>query len=279
VADLTRNKQNTKAFAGPEFVPPAAVLKSGITVYQGGSLFRDPNDSSLVVTSPAGAPMLEARGVSTVKQTGDGTAYDLADVGLHERENSATSGEIIPATLPLGWPLYAKDNQTVSLHDGAGQYPKLGVFGGWSGNSKPQVWIGVDPYGLRELTITCEIGHADLTDADTTQEFTIYTLPGPAVVMGPPWIRSKTDFSGGGTGSATVALGIDSDPDALGDERDVFTGSAAAPAAMTAGVNGAAGYPLSAGGVIKLTAVADTTVAAFTAGAVVISLRLKPGSY
>ena len=76
-----------------------------------------------------------------------------------------------------------------------------------------------------------------------------------------------------------MAIGIDSDPDAIGDEQDIFTGATAAPAAMAAGVNGAAGYPLSAGGVVKATFVADTTVAAFTAGALVVSLRLKPGSY
>lgn len=278
MADLTSNIGPVKAERGIRFIQQDRVLKTAIAIYESGSLFFDPNDSNLVKTSPSGSPMYQPHGIALANQTGDGLRACLADVGCYQRENSS-GGNAVPATLLPGWPLYAPDNQSVSLTDGGGIYPKLGVFAGFSNEGKPLVFIGHDPYGLREVVVSVYKTHADLTDTDTTQDFTLWTLPGPCVVLGPPWIRSKTDFSGGGTGSATVAIGIDSDPDAIGDERDIFTGSAAVPAAMTAGVNGAAGYPLSAGGVIKATFVADTTVAAYTAGAVCISLRFKPGSY
>lgn len=280
MADLTENKGNVKADVGQECAVPDVILKSAVQAWQGGALFRDPNVAGApLVTSPSGNPMLDAYGVAACNQLGDGLRAGLLDIGLHERENSATSGETIPSYFPLGWPVYAKDNQTVSMTDGGGLYPRQGHFGGFSKAGKPLVWVGFCPYAREHITITVQKGHADLDAAAASQAFTLYTLPGPAVVVGPPWIRSLTAFSGGGTGSATVAIGVDSDPDAIGDERDIFTGAAAVPAAMTAGVNGAAGYPLAAGGAIKATFVADTTVAAFTAGAVVISLRLKPGSY
>ena len=279
MADLSDNRSRIPAALGQRLIVPDVALKSGVQMWENGALFRDPNVSGApLVTAPSGSPMLDAYGVATVNQLGDGLRAAVLDTGPHERENSS-AGNAIPSYLPLGWPVYAPDNQSVSLTDGGGLYPKLGHHGGFSKSGKPLVWIGFCPYAREHLTITVQKGHADLTDADTTQDFTLYTLPGPAVVVGPPWIRSLTAFSGGGTGSATVAIGVDSDPDAIGDERDIFTGAAAVPAAMTAGVNGAAGYPLTAGGAIKATFVADTTVAAFTAGAVVISLRLKLGSY
>lgn len=280
MSDLTENKGSTKADVGQECAVPDVILKSASQMWTGGALFRDPNVAGApLVVSPSGSPMLDAYGVATCNQLGDGLRAALLDIGLHERENSATSGETIPSYFPLGWPVYAKDNQTVSMTDGGGLYPRQGHFGGFSKSGKPLVWIAFCPYAREFLTITVQKGHADLDAAAVTQAFTLYTLPGPAVVMGPPWIRSLMAFSGGGTASATLAIGIDSDPDAIGDERDIFTGAAAAPAAMTAGVNGAAGYPLAAGSVIKATFVADTTVAAYSAGAVVASFRLKLGSY
>lgn len=283
MADMAASDSPQKHVEGGpagRIVFPGVVLKSAVQLYDGATVFLDPGDSMLAKSAGAsGNPMWLPEGVAADKILGNGTMRPHLTYGPHVRKNSATSGETVPATLPKGWPLYAKDNQTASLTDGGGLYPFLGWFGGMTGDSLPIVWIGFCPFAIHEIVITLQKGHADLTDADSTQDFTLYTLPGPAVVLGPPWVRSLTAFSGGGTGSATVAIGIDSDPDAIGDERDIFTGATAAPAAMAAGVNGAAGYPLSAGGVVKATFVADTTVAAFTAGALVVSLRLKPGSY
>lgn len=281
MADGTRNTSYVKANGGIQILQPAFTLKSAAQQWQGDTLFRDQNDSGLAKAATSGASMVqmyEPIGVATANLLGDGTAFAPMDAGLYERETSG-GGDAVPANLPLGWPLYAADNRTVALTDGSGSRPKLGVFGGMSGEGKPLVWIGCDPYGLRELVLSFAIGHADLTAAATTQDFTLYTLPGPAIVTALPWVRGLTAFSGGGTGSATLAIGADSDPDAIGDEIDVFTGAAAAPKIFTAGVNGAVGYPLAAGVVIKARVATDTTVAAFTAGAVHFSLRLKPGSY
>lgn len=280
MSDATRNIPNLRAAGGPaaDILFPEQTIKSGVQLYDGAAVFRDPGDSALLKTSPSGHPMYEAFGVSMASQLGDGTLRAIVSFGPHVFDN-ASAGNAIPATLPLGWPVYSKDNRTASLTDGGGLYPLKGWFGGMTGESTPRpiVWVGFCPFKLDRLVISHAVGHADLSDAAATMDFTLYTLPGPAVVVSPPMLRTLTAYSGGGTASGTVAIGLDSDPDAIGDEKSIFTGGAAGM--MTAGVNGAAGYALAAGGVIKAQYAADTTVGAFTAGASVVSLCLRPGSY
>lgn len=277
MADATRSIPNTRADAGMNLNHPQFILKSAVQVYQGAALFRDPADSMLVKTSPSGNPMYQALGVSTVDQLGDGSAYALADTGPQLFTN-ASAGDAVPATLPLGWPLYAKDNRTAALTNGAGLYPLLGYFGGLSTDSTPRVivWVGFCPFALHELLIPLVKAHGDLTAAATTQAFTIYTTPGPCRVICPPCNDTLTDFSGGGTASATVMWGAAADADAIGTAKDIFTG--ADPGVFTAGVLGYPGALLAAATAITATFTADTTVAAYTAGALVSHLRLRPGA-
>ena len=276
MADLTDNQSSVLADVHHHVLLPDVILKSAVQMYEKGALFRDPGSSYQLVTAPAGSPLLMAHGVASTNQLGDGLRAAVCQSGLFERENSAST-DAIPAYLPLGWPLYAPDNQAASLTNGGGTRPLLGHFGGFSKAGKPLVWIGFCPYPLTELMIPIAKGHADIADAAATQAFSLLTLPGPARVMHPPTVDSlATAFSGGGTGSGTLAIGADADPDALGDEKSIFTGGAAG--AMTAGVLGYPGALLIAGTVITATFVADTTVGAFTAGAVVATLRLRPGN-
>ncbi len=276
MANLTDNKGNTKAELGAKLITQDVVLKSGVQMWQGGALFRNPADSGLLVTDPATGVMLDAYGVAATNQLGDGLRAGVLGVGCYEFDNSATSGETIPAYFPLGWPVYAKDNQTVSMHNIGSTKPRLGYFGGFAKSGKPLVWVGFCPYPRDVFAVPFAYGHADLTDADTSQDFTLYTLPGPARVMCPPVIDSLTVFTGGGAGAVTLAIGADSDPDALGDEKSIFTGGAAG--AMTAGVLGYSGALLAAGTVIKAQFVTDATLLGLTAGAVAGALLLRPGS-
>lgn len=275
---LAADSSNLSAHAsGLELVREAYAGKTALTFYQGAAVARDPADSGLIKPMAAAQALYSVIGVNGAYLLGDGTKKVKASAGLFERENSAGSDEIV-ATLPLGWPLYAADDATAALTNGAGTRAFLGVFGGMSKNGKPLVWIGMDPIGLiaRGITIPVVYGHADLTDADTSQDFTLYTLPGPCRVKCPPAIDTLSAFSGGGTGSLTVAIGADSDPDAIGDEKSIFTGGAVG--AMTAGVLGYSGALLAGGTVIKAQFVTDTTLAALTAGSVVATLYLQPGS-
>lgn len=277
MADGTSNTSPVKGHNGLNFVLPEVVLDSAAQVYTGDTLYRDPADSGYAKSLAAGA-MFNPIGVCQAKQLGDGTAWVHNDAGIYERENSA-GDDAIPSTLPFGWPLYSADNRAAALTDGGGVRPFLGVFAGMSPGGKPLVCIGYDPYNLGEITIPVALGHADLTAAATTQDVTLYTTPGPCVVLGPGAVRSLTVWSGGTVSAATLAIGVDSDPDAILDEIDIFTGAAAAPKVGVAGVLGFAGAPLSTGAVIKarIAATGDNVVN-FSAGALVAGIRIKPGS-
>jgi hypothetical protein len=273
---LASDQGRITAVGGVYLPVPHYVVDSGATIFDGSSVGRDPDDSSNVKALAAAKPMYIPLGVNMAKVVGDGTkkAEDVK-AGCFEFENSAGGDEIL-ATLPLGWPVYAVDDNTVSLTWGSGTRAKKGVFGGMSKNDKPLVWVGMDPYGLREIIIPIVHGHADLTAAAATQAFTLYTTPGPVRVIGPPCVDTLTDFSGGGTASATISVGAAADADALGTAKDIFTG--ADPGVLTAGVLGYPGAALAASTAITVTYTADTTVAAYTAGALVGAIRLRPGS-
>lgn len=275
MSDLTQNMPAVKAEVGMRLIVPDVTLKSAVQMYERSALFRDPADSGLLKVSPAGNPMYDAYGVAMVNQLGDGLRAALLDVGVYERTNSS-GGDAIPAYLPLGWPVYAADNQTVALTNGGGTRPQLGWHGGFSKSGVPLVWIGYCPYARTELLVPIAKGEADLTAAAATQDFTIYTLPGPCRVICPPCFDSLTAFSGGGTASGTLSIGTGGGATVIAAAKSIFTGGAVG--VMTAGTLGYAGALLDAGTAIIARFTADTTVAAYTAGAVVATLRLRPGS-
>lgn len=275
---LARSKPFTEA-SGVLMVPQRLfVVKSAIQVYQGGTIAQDPSDSALVKPAAAAKPFYRPVGVAYAGLLGDGTATVYASTGLFERENSS-AGDAIAATLPLGWPLYSVDDQTVSLTDGAGTRAFCGVFGGFSANSKPLVWIGVDPYGLMSHVwkIPIVVGHALLTEADGAQTIDIGpALPGPCRLVGYS-IDSLTAFSGGTASAVTAAIGVGADVDAIMAATDVYTG-ATAPKAGTAGVLGYRYAPLALADQINVTFAANDDVLDLTAGAFVGSVYLQPGS-
>lgn len=277
---LSHDKQDRTAVGGLYVPADGYVVKDAITVYQGSMVGRDPDDSGYLKPLAASKPMYQPVGVASAKLVGDSIKKGLARAGLYEFENSG-GGDAIVSTLPLGWPLYAADDNTVALTWNGGLRAKAGVFGGWSRAGRPLVWVGMDPYGLTEIIIPLVKGHADLTAAATSESFDLWTTPGPCRVLDPGVIDSLTVFSGGAVSAATVAFGIDTGPDvdAIGNETDIFTGAAAAPKAMGAGVLGFSGAPVSAGVTITATfATTDDNVVNLSAGAIVACVRLRPGS-
>lgn len=278
MADIARNFPNSRAEGGQRIILPELVIDSAGQLYQGGVVFSDPADSMLGKSAaPSGNPMWIARGVSAVEQLGDGVQKGTLGYGPHVFDNAASTNAL-SATVPLGWPVYSQFNMTASLTNGGGLYPPLGWFGGMTGEATPRpiVWVGYCPFAIREIMIPIVHGHADLTAAATTQAFTLYTTPGPCRMMHPPCVDTLTDFSGGGTASATLSVGAAADADALGTAKDIFTG--ADPGVMTAGVLGYPGALIAAGVAITVTYTADTTVAAYAAGALAGAIRLRPGS-
>jgi hypothetical protein len=89
---------------------------------------------------------------------------------------------------------------------------------------------------LQKRTVT--IGHADLTEAtnNTAQAIAIgAALPANAVVLGHE-VHVTTVFSGGSASAVTVDIG-GTDPDAIVDGMDIFTGAATGALTGTAGVH------------------------------------------
>lgn len=117
-------------------------------------------------------------------------------------------------------------------------------------------------------TLTCTVGHADLTDADTTQVVTCGSaLPAGARLLGFSSILS-TAFSGGGTGTGTMDCGWSGSADLITDGRVVFTGGGATD--FGSGTNALPYAPQNIGSqTLQCTFVTDTTLAAYTAGSVV----------
>lgn len=119
---------------------------------------------------------------------------------------------------------------------------------------------------------TVTVGHADLTDADTTQDINIGTaLPANARIVGVD-MRAMTAFSGGGTGSQTVDIGTSGDVDALIDGADLFAAVVdGGPATMPQGIRPNKTF-VAGGAQLVARFICDTTQAAFTAGAVTIDV-------
>jgi hypothetical protein len=281
---LSSDRPNISAHAnGWEFVREQYPGDSGQTFYQGSAVGRDPADSGNVKALAAAKPYYRVIGVNGAYLVGNGTKKVKAAAGLCERENSSSGDEVL-STLPLGWPLYAVDDATVSLTDGSGTRTFLGVFGGMSRAGKPLVWIGCDPFGLAMSLIKWPVvfGFADVVTAGgaaLTADLNFGpVLPGPCRVMGFS-TDALTVFSGGSVATCTFSLGTSAGGTQIHTALDIFTGAAAAPKKGTAGSLGYNCAPLAAG--VQIQGRVTTTTAnvdALTAGAYVGSIILKPGS-
>lgn len=278
---LSRAKPNTLALEAFGLQLRGMVVDSGAQLYQGSAMGRDPSDSGNVKALAAGKPFYRAVGVSSIDILGDGVAHAIGSVGLFERENSS-SGDAVPSTLPLGWPLYSADDDTVALTDGSGTRAKLGVFGGWSNNGKPLVWVGCDPYAIGQIKLPIVFGYADVATAGgaaLTADLSFGpTLPGPCRVMGYS-CDELTVFSGGSVATCTFKLGTSAGGTEIHAALDIFTGATAAPKQGTAGSLGYRGAPLAAGTQIQGRVTTTTAnVNTLSAGAFVGSIILQPGS-
>jgi len=79
-------------------------------------------------------------------------------------------------------------------------------------------WEDTVPTAL--FTRQYHVSHADLTDADTSQDITLFTIPAGAMITD-VWAYVGTQFTGGSVSAMTVAVG-DTDADALAEEHDIL---------------------------------------------------------
>ncbi len=162
---------------------------------------------------------------------GSAASVDVeVDYGVHGWENSG-GGDVIAAD-DCGLPCYAADDQTVSLTSASATLPVAGIISEVRGGKVfveqgPGPWAVASAYaagaagvGLQKRTVT--VGHADLTDADTSQDIPIgAVLPANARILGVA-LHTATAFAGGTVSALALDIGSSGDVDALIDGADLF---------------------------------------------------------
>ncbi len=185
-----------------------------------------------------------ARLIDKDSVTGDGTKEIVVDSGCKLLTFSGSS--IVQAD--EGKTVYVVDDQTASLSSSSGTRPVSGKLIKFV--SATSGYVAIDPtysliaatYDLAAAGLTVQkktvtVGHADLTDADTSQDINIGTaLPANARIVGVD-IRALTVFSGGSVSALTVDIGTSGDVDALVDGADLMTTAVdGGPATMPSGI-------------------------------------------
>ena len=92
-------------------------------------------------------------------------------------------------------------------------------------------------FNARVRVAVITVGHADLTEGDTSQVVPLFTLPAGAQCLGKPEVALGTPFSGGGNNACAVKVGSAGDDDALLATADLFAAATAGQAStQTAGL-------------------------------------------
>lgn len=231
------------------------IYKGAIVVRQNGQLYVQPAAAGLGNAVCEGVALNFANNASGA--SGDLTV-DVAK-GVYKFANGDTI-----TTSHKGCLVYASDDQTV-IKGSTGTHPPVGTVVDVDSDG---VWVklGFEPGDL--IVLKSLTGHADLTAAATTQVVTLGILPPNCRLLSRE--LNGTVFSGGGTAAASVDIG-GTDADGIVDGADIFTG-ATLPKRGTDGVLGADFCGDFGGQTITATFIADTTVAAFTAGSLEITL-------
>lgn len=179
-----------------------------------------------------------------------GGAAGAADVeiecGIHFWENSGGGDEI--AADDVGLPCYVVDNQTVALTSDSGARVVGGIITEVTAAGKVGVLMSpaasaiasasaLAAAGISVQKRTVTVGHADLTDADTSQDVNIgAALPANARIIGVD-VRGFTAFAGGSVSALALDIGTSGDIDALVDGADLFAAAVdGGPSTMPTGI-------------------------------------------
>lgn len=132
----------------------------------------------------------------------------------------------------VGYPVYCVDDQSVSADSASSTQVVAGLLTEVR-DGKPYVYMGPHAVALataqaaaqsslplQKRTVT--VGHAALTDADTSQDVNIgAVLPANARIMGVS-LHTVTAFAGGTVSALALDIGTSGDIDALVDGADLF---------------------------------------------------------
>lgn len=228
-------------------------IKANVQIFKGAKVALDSSGRAMPA-GPASDGCVQIVGKASASydnRTGStlGGAAGAVDVevefGVFGWANSGTAA-IASTTVP-GTVVYAEDDQTTSLTSQTATLIAEGIFTELR-DGVAYVWMGPHVATVAESSVladagmtvskrTVTVGHADLTDADTSQDINIgAALPDNARIVGVD-MRSLTAFSGGTVSALAVDVGSSGDIDALIDGADVFSAAVdGGPATMPKGI-------------------------------------------
>jgi hypothetical protein len=233
------------------------------------------NTSGYVVNGTAD-PTLTVLGVSRFRVDNTDGAAGAMKVPLDRRPhwmtNSASTDALVAAD--VGQSCYLVDTNTVARTSGGGDRPVAGRVAAVHATQGVLVeFHQIDPAGLPVLGPVV-IGHADLTDGDTSQAISLGQLePGFYVLE---WYLD-TAFSGGGNSAVTVIVGTAASPtntDSALASISIFTGAAPQDAWVPGIGDSGLGFIVTAQGNLSATfTCVDGVLSGLDAGS--ISFRVK----
>lgn len=225
-------------FAGSYPARGTYPIKANVQIFKGAKVGLDSSGRAM----PAGnlaAGVVQIVGKSSGhydNRTGSelGGAAGAVDVevefGVWGWDNS--SGDPVAATTVPGTVVYAEDDATTALTSSTNTLIAEGLFTELR-DGKVYVYMGPHVATLVESSVladagmtvskrTVTVGHADLTDADTSQDINIgAALPANARIVGVD-LHTFTAFSGGTVSALALDIGSSGDVDALVDGADLF---------------------------------------------------------
>lgn len=191
-------------------------MAASTTIYQGGLVAI--NSSGYAVPASATTGLVHA-GVATETKTNSGSAgaaYIKVRSGIFRLGNKG--GDLIDQA-DVGRSAYIEDDETVRATSSgtsvAGRVIAVDSAGVWVQCGLATAAVDAADAVVEKRTVT--VGHADLTDADTSQTVNIgAVLPANARILGVS-VHTVTAFSGGSVSALALDIGTSGDVDAIVD--------------------------------------------------------------
>ena len=265
MAALTDTRKITQYGVGPFPASMEYPVLAAANIHKGALVVRKHGQAYVQPASVAiGMGWAEVIGVALGDADNTSGSSGALSVECAHGTFKFVNGDTIVAA-DVGCAVYASDDQT-AIKGSTGNQPFLGRVVDVLSDG---VVVTLGP-NVQGPIVLCKalIGQADLTNATTTQSVTLGVCPPNFRLMGRE--LNGTVFSGGGTGSATVSIG-GSSATSIVNAADIFTGATL----PKRGTDGALGTDMLAdfgGQTIAALFTADTTVAAYTAGSLEITL-------
>lgn len=224
-------------------------IAADVVIYKGAKVGLNSSGQAMPADTIANG-CVQIVGKSSAEYDNTGGAAGAMNVevqfGVFGWANSSAADEVLSTTVP-GTVVFAADDQTTALTSNSSARVAEGIFVELR-DGEVFVWMGPHVAVLVESSVladagmtvskrTVTVGHADLTDADTSQTINIgAVLPANARIVGVD-MRALTVFAGGTVSALTVDVGTSGDIDALVDGADLVTAAVdGGPATMPAGI-------------------------------------------